>query len=622
MLRHTLSRWLERKSVRPVMSRAGRTASRPLPTPTATASASPGYRSGDTDDLDGSESLDLMDDIPIEPLGRPLHTSAAAHGSSRNMSAQEMLSRLERKYDLPPAGAQGGVGERRSEAPQEQRSAAGSARRVMSITRRPHSPPSATVGGTDEEAAHIDPAQGSLGKTARTPHGSHTAETMAGTSAGHMESTHEEQQHTASDVGDGAAASSSPTAAKSADAYRFLLNHIDAEIAALQRRHSSVTTRRQSVQTRQTQRIKELFELMEAPWTLLPTEMQPALPATGVDVYIKEQQLARQQRLSGGGSSANSNHLPNAAGHDGQDKMYVLALHKNYKSMPAGRKRFYEEAANYNAAVREEMKYQLTRGCTRFEAFLDRVKECTMEMAREGQMPEMPTGHAQQRFHAQRGASGSRYNGAVRAPWNAASAEGVSAGRRTNSLAGHEASAGEVAAGGETAEGGSLQESSTAVKTGRRKGRRASQRLKDAATTATIENAKSRVAATAVGADSPSPKKAKGKGRHTAPAHAKAFHAAKLSKGKRKTTKAARPAKAVAGGRGGAHGKKSPSSAAAAASPRKSGVSRSIPLPNLNRLALKKIEQIAAPPGKKKRVAAAVTKAAKAQSAGGKKRKR
>lgn len=575
------------------MSRAGRAAGRPH-----ASAASPGYRSGDVDDIEGLESLDLMDDTPAGPLsGPPSSTATTTSHKTHIGSAQELLSRLERKYHLPPSGAQsssrdGTTDNTSAAAAGEQRHAG---RRVMSTPRRPHTTP-VTVVRVD---AHDDPIH-SAGPINTMPvltaQAGHSTDIMVDARDG-LTATSTEQLERSGAAEDEAGVDASPTAAKSTDAYRFLLNHIDAEIAALQRRHSSVTTRRQGVQTRQTQRIKELFDLIEAPWTLLITEMQPALPATGVDVYIKEQQLARQQRH--GSSSSGSSP---AAGQEGQDKMYVLALHKNYKSMPAGRKRFYEEAANYNAAVRQELKYQLTRGCTRFEAFLDQVQECTMEMAREGQVPELPGGRAHPRFHLSR-SPGSRHDG----PHRTSSAAGIVGdavrGRRHGVKAGHDDGDDD----GDTpraAEGAGSEavfhESSSGNKAVTTRGRRASRRIKGAAKTS-----------------------AKGKTESPADAHTGADGSASLvakrgTRSRRTSTKVTKTTKTSR--EKGSRSKKIPAGRAAAASSAGGpGVSRSIPLPNLNQLAVKKIKQIAMSHGKKK---VASSKAGKAKPANSKKKKK
>lgn len=158
---------------------------------------------------------------------------------------------------------------------------------------------------------------------------------------------------------------------KSASAYHFLLNHIDAEIEALQRRHKEVTSRRKNEEEKQNTRIKELFKYMESPWLLLETTVEPALPATGVDVYIKEVTL--EHRRSG----------------KAEDKMFVLACHKNYHNMPFAEKKHYESAARYNANLRQQMKQQLSSGLTRFETFCSQMKEGTAEMSRQGKLPEV-----------------------------------------------------------------------------------------------------------------------------------------------------------------------------------------------------------------------------------------
>ncbi|CAD2213498.1 hypothetical protein AGDE_14112 [Angomonas deanei] len=153
------------------------------------------------------------------------------------------------------------------------------------------------------------------------------------------------------------------------EAYRFLLSHIDAEIAALQRRQKEVVEKRQKVEQKQSSRIKEIFEYIDQPWLFLESPVPPPLPATGVDVYIKEMTMNKQK--------ANTS----------EDKMFVLACHKNYRSLDWSDKRPYEQAAEINSRLREEMKRMISTGCSRFEVFCGQIRECTAEMVRRGEVP-------------------------------------------------------------------------------------------------------------------------------------------------------------------------------------------------------------------------------------------
>ncbi|KAG5497141.1 hypothetical protein GH5_01676 [Leishmania sp. Ghana 2012 LV757] len=620
MLRPSVFNWLERKNVRPIMDRVARSAARgPSANHSAShaaagAASSSVYHTGDMDDVDGAESLDMMDDIPTDSFG--LHASAAPR---RHAHPPEPRPRAAGSHSWSSganfAGAGSGALEHRDRPRREERPA-NPTRRVITAARRHHSLPTELPSAFRQ--AHAPAPQTPLSSSPRE-----AQFTDHVTDAPH----HEDSRYTAAavsppDDSDGATGTDAETAessgsktttAKSSDAYRFLLHHIDAEIAALQRRHASVTTRRQSVQTRQTQRIKELFELMEHPWTLLPTEVQPALPATGVDVYIKEQQIARLQQ--------NPAHpIP-----EGQDKMYVLALHKNYKSMPAGRKRFYEEAAHHNAAVREELKYMLTRGCSRFEAFLDSIKECTMEMAREGQVPELPTTHAQNRFNAARG-SGSNYRHAntlktLPAGGDASSMrsrksqqpvhpqQGVSA---REASVGDEAEAEEGDTGAEAEKEGEVMQAAKEagrgtkrVSVGLKRGRKASQRIKAAA-----KKAHSIASTPAAGGHS-SAKVPKGR-KGPPPTSAK----------KQSIAKPAKKGKNSIGARTGANSRGISKGVGRAAS--SAGVSRSIPLPNLDHLAIKKIKRMVGPShgsgGAAMKTAKKVSPSLKAAGGGKKKR--
>lgn len=322
-----------------------------------------------------ADDLDLMDNAPPPPVAarRPTSHRPAGVPPSKAAQAQEILARLNSKYGLPSS----------SSSLQQQQQQYGYRRGRM-------------LSEEEEEAAEINEEEVNEGVvqqpngrwprygSAAAPEEANEAEIeeeaddngIAGTSAiANDDRPSIEASTTSTDLPRGD--SDDDNRGASADAYRFLLDHIDAEIAVLQRRHSSATTRRQQLQSRHKQRIKELFELMESPWLLLPTEVPPPFPATGVDVYIKEQQLARRQR-----HPSNTN--------EAQDKMFVLALHKNYKTMPPGRKRLYDEAAQYNTAVRREMKHRLSTGCARFETFVEHLQECTAAMVREKKIPELP----------------------------------------------------------------------------------------------------------------------------------------------------------------------------------------------------------------------------------------
>ncbi|KAG5471503.1 hypothetical protein LSCM1_01596 [Leishmania martiniquensis] len=583
MLRPTLFKWVERQQVRLIMERVAQRSARGPPFSHSASHAAAGgasstlHHTGDMDDFDGAESLDMMDDIPAESFG--LRASPPprrnAHPPEPRPCAATICSRSSGAEFL---GSGSGAVEQRDRPRREERPA-NPARRVITVGRRHHSSP--TEAPSASRHAHASAPTASLSSSpCEAPFTEDPQEAPYD----------EDSEHTAAPVspagdGDGASGAaadtsgpggSKTTTAKSSDAYRFLLHHIDAEIAALQRRHASVTTRRQSVQTRQTQRIKELFELMEHPWTLLPTEVQPALPATGVDVYIKEQQIALQQQ-----------NLPHPIP-EGQDKMYVLALHKNYKSMPAGRKRFYEEAAHYNAAVREELKFLLTRGCSRFEAFLDSIKECTVEMAREGQVPELPTTHAQNRFNAARG-GGSHYrppsaSKALPAGGDASSLRS----RKSRQPAGphpgaatQEGSIGVEAEGEEEEDAEAEEEDDGEVvnlakeaqrgtrrsSVGLKRGQKASKRIKTAARTAH---------ACAPAADA---------GGHSSAKVLKGRKGPATSTKKQSGVKPARKGKNSAGSHGGANDRGSSKTASKAAG--SATVSRSIPLPNLDHLAIK-----------------------------------
>lgn len=189
---------------------------------------------------------------------------------------------------------------------------------------------------------------------------------------------------------------------KSVEAYRFLLHHIDAEIAALKRRHTSVTSHRVQLEEQQASRIRELYNFMESPWLLLKTAHPPPLPATGMEVFLKEQSILKRESSNNNSDSTHSTpsngNSPSVGGSSSapldlsREKMFVLACQKNYRSLPHAEKRIYEEAAKFNAALREEMKQRLSSGCSFFEGFCEQIQECTPSMVREGRLPAPPPG--------------------------------------------------------------------------------------------------------------------------------------------------------------------------------------------------------------------------------------
>lgn len=199
-------------------------------------------------------------------------------------------------------------------------------------------------------------------------------------------------------------AGSTNASGKSVEAYRFLLHHIDAEIAALKRRHTSVTSHRVQLEDQQALRIRELYNFMESPWLLLKTTNPPPLPATAVEVYLKEKMQVMRDSSSSNSNNSHygpSNHFsnPKKIGESSstplelsREKMLVLACQKNYSSLPSAEKKIYEEAAKFNAALREEMKRRLSTGCSYFEEFCEQIQECTSSMVREGRLPHPPPG--------------------------------------------------------------------------------------------------------------------------------------------------------------------------------------------------------------------------------------
>ncbi|KEG07140.1 hypothetical protein DQ04_10761000 [Trypanosoma grayi] len=159
-----------------------------------------------------------------------------------------------------------------------------------------------------------------------------------------------------------------PRSDASEDAYRFLLHHIDSEIAALKRRVMTVGRQRTDIESSQTRRIRELFECIERPWLLLESIPAPQLPNKALEVYAKEQ--ATKQR---GNRGVDVEH----------DAVFLDACRRNWRGMPIAHRKLYEVAARRNEHLRKELKKKMANGCSFFEDFCEQVKEWTAETARD-----------------------------------------------------------------------------------------------------------------------------------------------------------------------------------------------------------------------------------------------
>lgn len=154
----------------------------------------------------------------------------------------------------------------------------------------------------------------------------------------------------------------------SEDAYRFLLHHIDSEIAALKRRITTVAKQRESVESNQTRRIRELFECMERPWLLLESTPAPQLPNKALEVYAKELYVKQHGH---------------DAGNVDEDAVFLDACRRNWRGLSIMQRKPYEIAARRNEHMRKELKKKLANGCPYFEEFCEQAKEWTAEMVRD-----------------------------------------------------------------------------------------------------------------------------------------------------------------------------------------------------------------------------------------------
>ncbi|EAN84066.1 hypothetical protein TcCL_ESM03101 [Trypanosoma cruzi] len=158
----------------------------------------------------------------------------------------------------------------------------------------------------------------------------------------------------------------------SEDAYRFLLHHIDSEIAALKRRITTVAKQRETVENNQSRRIRELFECIERPWLLLESIPAPQLPNKALEVYAKE--LYFKQHGADAGNCE-------------QDAVFLDACRRNWRGLAIAQRKPYEIAARRNEHLRKELKKKISNGCSHFESFCEELKEWTAAMARNEMKP-------------------------------------------------------------------------------------------------------------------------------------------------------------------------------------------------------------------------------------------
>ncbi|KAF8290737.1 hypothetical protein TcBrA4_0120480 [Trypanosoma cruzi] len=158
----------------------------------------------------------------------------------------------------------------------------------------------------------------------------------------------------------------------SEDAYRFLLHHIDSEIAALKRRITTVAKQRETVENNQSRRIRELFECIERPWLLLESIHAPQLPNKALEVYAKE--LYFKQHGADAGNCE-------------QDAVFLDACRRNWRGLAIAQRKPYEIAARRNEHLRKELKKKISNGCSHFESFCEELKEWTAAMARNEMKP-------------------------------------------------------------------------------------------------------------------------------------------------------------------------------------------------------------------------------------------
>nr|CCC92504.1 conserved hypothetical protein [Trypanosoma congolense IL3000] len=172
------------------------------------------------------------------------------------------------------------------------------------------------------------------------------------------------------------------------DAYKFLLHHIDSEIAALTRRVTTVGRQRESVEGNQSRRIRQLFECIERPWLLLESIPPPQLPNKPLDVFAKEMYV----RQHGTSTSAWE-----------EDALFLSNCRRNWRVLSVQQRKPYEIAARRNEQTRKELKKKINNGCTYFEKLCEQTKEWTAEMVR-GELRRVASGKS----HAAAPATSSR----------------------------------------------------------------------------------------------------------------------------------------------------------------------------------------------------------------------
>ncbi|CBH13808.1 hypothetical protein, conserved [Trypanosoma brucei gambiense DAL972] len=152
------------------------------------------------------------------------------------------------------------------------------------------------------------------------------------------------------------------------DAYKFLLHHIDSEIAALKRRVTTVMDQRKNVEDSQNRRIRDLFECIERPWLLLASIPPPQLPNKALDVFAKEF-YTRQNGTSTSGWE--------------EDAIFLSTCKRNWRVLTTLQRKPYEIAARRNEQTRKELKKKMSNGCSYFEKLCEQTKEWTAEMVRD-----------------------------------------------------------------------------------------------------------------------------------------------------------------------------------------------------------------------------------------------
>lgn len=180
------------------------------------------------------------------------------------------------------------------------------------------------------------------------------------------------------------------------EAFKFLVNHLDAEIASIRRQRRELALQRQSTVNAEQMRLEYLFRCIDEPWLLLPASVGESrslasegsmdhwgpLPSTGLAVYVQEKWASTR---NGGSPSAHGSVIEQwrQSVRDEIDReKLVKKWSKQWSAMPVTKSSVYVEAAKRNAELRSKMQALMTDGCADFETYCSSLAPWTADRVR------------------------------------------------------------------------------------------------------------------------------------------------------------------------------------------------------------------------------------------------